>query len=333
MALGIDIYRYQTVTDWDAVKRHGVSFVYVKGTDGGKPAIVRADNQVRGAHSVGIPVGLYHYAQLTPSPETQADVLTAEVRRLGATGLPPALDLEEPHKAGAVARDFAHRFLARMRANGFDQVTLYANTSMLTGIDALQIDDDPNVLIWAAAYGPNDGRRHPLGYRGRVTIHQYTSVGRVPGISGDVDLNESSTLEWIKGEDDVTVDELLKTELVWWNGNKATIREILTESFIVSRGLRGVPAFAGETEPVQLPPLVNISTALAGLSDDEVKVVTALQSTSGAVLGALAEILTGLQSVDGSPSDEQMARLQQGLAASLGGAYTVTITKTDQNGS
>lgn len=209
MALGIDIYRYQTVTDWNAVKRHGVSFVYVKGSDGGGPAQVRADNQVRGAQSVEIPVGLYHYAQLTPSPEAQADVLTGEIRRLGATGLPPALDLEEPHKAGAAAREFTNRFLARMRRNGFERVTLYANVSMLTGINALQIDDDPNILIWAAAYGPNDGRRHALAYRGRVDIHQYTSVGRVPGISGDVDLNESLTFP-LGGNEVALKDELIK---------------------------------------------------------------------------------------------------------------------------
>lgn len=192
MALGIDIYRYQTVTDWNAVKRHGVSFVYVKGTDGGKPAIVRADNQVRGAKSVGIPVGLYHYAQLSPSPEEQADILTGEVRRLGALGLPPALDLEDPHRPGPLARDFAFRFLTRLRSNGFDAVTLYGNTSMLNGISAATLGV-PNTVVWLAAYGPNDGKRHPHSYRGKVNIHQYTSVGAVPGISGQVDLNELLT--------------------------------------------------------------------------------------------------------------------------------------------
>lgn len=192
MALGIDIYRYQTVTDWQAVKRHGVAFVYVKGTDGGGRAQVRADGQTRGAQSVGLPVGLYHYAQLSPSPEVQADVLTAEVHRLEAYGLPPALDLEDPHKPGAAARDFAYRFLTRLRANGFDHVTLYGNTSMLTGIDAGTLGV-PNTVIWLAAYGSNDGARHPHAYRRQVDIHQYTSVGTVPGIAGRVDLNESLT--------------------------------------------------------------------------------------------------------------------------------------------
>lgn len=206
MALGIDIYRYQTVTDWSAVTRHGVSFVYVKGTDGGRVAQQRADGQVKGAQDAGLPVGLYHYAQLSPKPEIQADVFTAEILRLGATGLPPALDLEDPHKPGAAAWDFAHRFLTRLRTNGFQKVTLYANTSMLAGIQADTLGV-PNTLIWAAAYGPNDGQRHPLAYRGRVDIHQFTSEGTIPGITGRVDLNESFTEDIPTGDDDVALSQ------------------------------------------------------------------------------------------------------------------------------
>jgi GH25 family lysozyme M1 (1,4-beta-N-acetylmuramidase) len=195
MALGIDIYRYQTVTDWAAVKRHGVSYVYVKATDGGGYAMARADGQVRGAQSVGIPVGLYHFAQRAPSPEAQADILAAECRRLDTT-LPPALDLEDDPPHGLTwprpeARQFALRFIARLRWHGFDQVTLYASVSMLHDIGApAMAETDPGLVIWAAAYGRNDGKRYPLAYRGRANIHQYTSVGAVPGITGRVDLNE-----------------------------------------------------------------------------------------------------------------------------------------------
>lgn len=202
MASGIDIYRYQTVTDWGAVKRAGVTFVYVKGTDGGGLAPVHADGQVRGAQGVQIPVGLYHYAQLSPSPETQADVLTAEVRRLGATGMPPALDLEAPFGPNTAARQFAQRFLNRLRANGFPVVTLYANTSMLAGIGADTLGV-PGLKIWAANYGVNDGKRHSYSYSGHVDIHQYTSSGRVAGITGLVDMNESLTNITSREENDM----------------------------------------------------------------------------------------------------------------------------------
>lgn len=264
MGLGIDIYRYQTVTDWDAVKRHGVAFVYVKGTDGGAPAIVRADNQVRGARSVGIPVGLYHYAQLTPSPEAQADMLTGEVRRLGATGLPPALDLEDPHKPGGAARDFAARFLRRMRANGFDRVTLYANTSMLTGIGApAMFDKDPSVVIWAAGYGVNDGKRHPLTYKGRVDIHQYTSVGAVPGISGLVDLNESFTDITSSRGADVELGDKIK----FWDGFEITVSEALGGSWQLANNLSARPTRPGGQADTT-PWITQLFSELAALRSD-----------------------------------------------------------------
>lgn len=214
MSLGIDIYRYQTVTDWNAVRRHGVSFVYVKGSDGGGPAIVRADSQVRGAQGVGLPVGLYHYAQLSPSPEAQADVLHREVQRLGAFGLPPALDLEDPFRPDGTARDFTLRFLARLHQLGYPKVTLYANVSMLKGIGASTIDDDPSVVMWVANYSVNDGQRHSLNYSGRVDVHQYTSKGSVNGISNWTDLNEALTNALFEGVDDMpTAEEVAKA--VW----------------------------------------------------------------------------------------------------------------------
>lgn len=248
MALGIDIYRYQKVTDWTAVKRHGVSFVYVKGTDGGGVAQVRATAQVRGAQAAGIPVGLYHYAQLSPSPEVQADVLTGEVHRLDATGLPPALDLEKPHQPGAVARDFADRFVNRLRRNGFRRVTLYANTSMLTGIGAHLIDD-PDLVIWAASFGPNDGRLHPLNYSGDVDIHQYTSVGTVPGISGLVDLNESLTDKlFSRGVRDVELTDKIRFD----DGREVTVSKTMAESwqnsYDILAGVRTLLAAAGNNQ-------------------------------------------------------------------------------------
>ncbi|RSM90481.1 hypothetical protein DMH04_03165 [Kibdelosporangium aridum] len=253
MALGIDIYRYQTVTDWNAVRGSGVSFVYVKGSDGGGPALVRADAQVRGAQSVDLPVGLYHYAQLSPSPEAQANVLTAEVRRLDATGLPPALDLEDPHRPGPAARDFAFRFLNQLRANGFQSVTLYANTSMLTGINADTIGV-PNTIVWAAQYGPNDGRRHPLRYNGRANIHQYTSVGGVPGISGQVDLNESLT-ELPGADMPLTQDDINRVANAVWEQHRPLLHDwsVMNPMWVWLVGAN-MGAWEAATRPFPPPP-------------------------------------------------------------------------------
>lgn len=197
---GIDLYeKYNRVYDWAALAR-AVSFVYIKGTDGGGLANVPADRYVKAAQDHGIPVGLYHFAELTPSPEAQADVAGRKARELGATDLPLALDMEAPFKPGTAARDFTRRFAARLRANGFAHICLYASVSMLDTLVTSDYD-----VVWAARYGPNDGRRHEnVGFSG-WTIHQYTSVGEIAGVAGPVDLNFALGPFW--ESDDMVSDQ------------------------------------------------------------------------------------------------------------------------------
>jgi GH25 family lysozyme M1 (1,4-beta-N-acetylmuramidase) len=332
---GIDIYdRYQDITNAVALRDSPYDFAYVKGTDGGGPANVRPDAFVNQLKAIGLPVGLYHYAQLSPSPEAQADVLTAAVRRTGATGLPPALDLEDPHPATFASRPFAERFLLRLVRNGYRQVTLYANTSMLNGIRAWELHDvirraGGELLVWAANYGNNDGAytasdatRLRGAYPHPVWVHQYSSTVAVPGVSGRVDGNK---MLHPLGEDDMTPDELMNHEITWHDGKKARVGTILSEVYIASRGLRGVPAFDGDETAVQLPPLVGIRVGVDGLGDDESNIVAALN-------GAKGDLLTAIAAIDGQPSDEQIAALAQMLGEQLGGEYTVTIQRNDTPG-
>lgn len=201
----VDIYdRYQDITDVAAFAA-ATDAVYLKGSDGGAPGPVRADAFAKVMRDTGTPFGLYHYAQFNPSPEQQARVLAAEVNRLGATGLPPALDLEAPFLPNQTARDFAYRFLTELQRLGFDAVTLYANTSMLTGIRAWTLGV-PGLRIWAATYGNNDSDfdqddrdRLARQYPHPVWLYQYSSTGRVPGIPQNTDLNMFMTVD--EGDD------------------------------------------------------------------------------------------------------------------------------------
>lgn len=183
MAKGIDIYRYQTVDNWQQLKNSDVTFIYVKHTDGGGPASVHADNQVNGAKRVGIPVGGYHYAQLTPSPEDQADILINEIERLGSKDLVPMLDIETPFVPNEAAKNFGIRFCRRIAARGY-RPGVYTSDSFASVIRPDTWDTNP--VLWIARYG---SKPKTTGY----DIHQYADNGSVPGISGLVDLNESYT--------------------------------------------------------------------------------------------------------------------------------------------
>lgn len=199
--LGIDVHPYyQRGLNFAAVKREGrIKFVWVKLSDGGAPYMkivgkteyfpAQMTNQARDA---GLLVGGYHYAQLSPSPEDQADVFTREVRGLAATDIPPALDLEEPFVPGSEALSFAVRFLRRMLENGFPRVALYASTSML---GSFHVDSyfDERVLIWVANPSGVPGAYKNKYYRGRADVHQYDQL-EIPG-SGTLvlDLNHVIT--------------------------------------------------------------------------------------------------------------------------------------------
>jgi hypothetical protein len=64
-------------------------------------------------------------------------------------------------------------------------------------------------------------------------------------------------------EDDMTPQEFLDTKVRWWDGHEVAVKDILAEVFVAARGLGGKPAFADQKAAVQLPPLVDIKTAVA----------------------------------------------------------------------
>lgn len=254
--LGIDISRHQpsAAINWDILK-HAVGFVWVKGTDGtGRAPVEWADRKVRDAKAAGIPVGLYGYAQLG-SPEAQADALYEECVRLNAFGIMPALDLEDPHPATAASRPFAVRYLKRLKVRGVPRPVLYGNKSMLNAINADSIRTEvPGTIIWLAEYGGNNGTRRPQTYRGHVDVHQYTSVGRLPGYNGDLDLNESfNNLIFSSAEDDVDLNDPMR-DFIW--PHNAEVKDT------VGSTLANTQSYAADLAKNKVPTIIEKLTAI-----------------------------------------------------------------------
>lgn len=183
MAEGVDLYGlYNKVTDWNAVRAAGIEFAWIKLSDGNTN---RDDyGYVAAGRSVGIVMGGYHYAQ-PGDPIAQANRLIDRCSAYGALDLAPALDLEDPFVPGAAAIDFSIRFLNHVAARGHVPC-LYANNSMLNGVLGPVRAAVPGLKVWGARYGANLTVPHD--------VHQYTSTGRVSGITGDVDRNRGSLL-------------------------------------------------------------------------------------------------------------------------------------------
>ena len=196
---GIDISRWQSGIDWSAARAGGVSFAFVKATEGGDRRDPRFDAHWNAAAAAGVPAGPYHFWYFCTTPERQADWVIANVpRRPGA--LPPVLDIEyTPFSPTCTVRPPAARvrrdmdvFLERLtrhygtrpviyttiefyEANGFGDVT--GEDFWLRGTAK-----DPTTL-----YGRSDWR-----------FWQYSGTGLAPGIPGQVDLNcfNGSVADW-----------------------------------------------------------------------------------------------------------------------------------------
>lgn len=91
--LGIDVSAHQGDIDWPTVRSAGVSFAYIKATEGvGHTDDAFATNWTS-SRSAGVARGAYHYFTLCSSGTDQADAFLAAAPPDDAS-LPPAVDLE-----------------------------------------------------------------------------------------------------------------------------------------------------------------------------------------------------------------------------------------------
>jgi len=90
---GIDVSRYQGSIDWQAIAAQGVTFAYIKTTEGSSYTDPFLDKNIRGAQENGIADGAYHYFSTQSGGKTQADNFLAAVAPYHLS-LPPALDFE-----------------------------------------------------------------------------------------------------------------------------------------------------------------------------------------------------------------------------------------------
>jgi GH25 family lysozyme M1 (1,4-beta-N-acetylmuramidase) len=191
---GTDIYaRFQPGINFTEMFNAGERVTIVKMSNSTGPADHSPTGYVNGAHDAGFRVGGYHYAMGT-NPTANADAfVTALLANPHAIDVAPALDYEDASLPTSAAgrRAWCATFFARLKARlpQLDQVMLYASGSVLAAMGASLVQvPGLHVLIWDAEYSANDGIQHTRHYwTGATAVHQYTSNGRVAGISQVVD--------------------------------------------------------------------------------------------------------------------------------------------------
>jgi len=90
---GIDVSHYQGTINWTEVASGGISFAYIKATEGGNFVDPRFAENWAGAEAAGLSRGAYHFFTLCSSGAEQAANFLNNVP-VESDALPPALDLE-----------------------------------------------------------------------------------------------------------------------------------------------------------------------------------------------------------------------------------------------
>lgn len=320
MSLGVDLHPYyQRSINWQGlanatINGSRVDYGWVKVSDGGAAytktvsgVTYYPSTMVNGLKGVGRKVGAYHYAQPSPDPETQADILLREARRLGAMDLAPMLDLEAPFAADNAAKAFAIRFLKRVAAAGVKPgVYMSASFAKTLRPDQWGI---PNLVIWIARYGAKPEAAGSAQYLGRYDVHQYSSTEDLAGLT-DVDVNWAYTTNHylMTGDEDLTPEE--HNRQIWI---EQALRTVVRE---VTGNLGGDPSFDSTMEFVGpldgFPSLINPSKRFTPAAFQQY-----IDQHTGQVLDKVNILTDLLAKQNGVTADDIAAALRTGLVADL----------------
>ncbi|AYD00857.1 GH25 family lysozyme [Neorhizobium sp. NCHU2750] len=197
---GIDLSKWNgTDIDWQTVKKSGVAFVFLKGTEGKDRIDSAFETNWRNAAAAGIPHAAYHFYYFCSTPEEQADWFIANVPK-EANMLPPVVDMEWNHASptcqlkpdAATVRDVMGRFMARLEAYYGKKPIIY--TSVDFHRDNL-VGAFKDHQFWLRSVAAHPSQIYPDR---KWAFWQYTGTGIVPGIKGETDLNvfSGSTKDW-----------------------------------------------------------------------------------------------------------------------------------------
>lgn len=183
--------------DFRAMRKAGVYGALLKVSEGRSFVDQTFKGRAEAARQAGVRVGGYHFARPAGDPLEQATLFAHNLGRVQRRDLHPALDLEvnDNHLSPAELYAWARSFGSHVHAMTGARVLWYTYPAFLAAQHWTRTLES-GAGLWIAAYGPNDGHDHGVAavdlkpWR-RCVAHQYTSVGRIAGVNGNVDLSHA----------------------------------------------------------------------------------------------------------------------------------------------
>lgn len=194
----LDVSRYQgkiTLDGWRKVKAFGYKGVMLKTVSTNHKLSKRADGlyidptferNYRNARAAGLDVGVYYYTYATSEAMADAELaLVREAVRGKELTMPVCVDVEENKLKKLSTLDLTNVVayaLEKVEAMGF-----YAQLYTYTHYSNMELDMGRLANRWDVWLSDTTGHAPAVGYH--YNAHQHNCEGRVPGISGNVDLN------------------------------------------------------------------------------------------------------------------------------------------------
>lgn len=191
---GIDVSDWQGTIDWEAVAADGIEFVIVRmGYRGYETGRMVADTMyesyIRGATAAGLDVGVYFYSQAITSEEAveEAEYVLQLLDGVTLT-LPVFIDWEYGNSntartklcGGETITQCCIAFCDTIAGSGY-LPGIYLNKKLLD--DIVDADALSTYSMWMAQYCDEPTCHNGFNY------WQYSPVGNVNGISGEVDMD------------------------------------------------------------------------------------------------------------------------------------------------
>lgn len=201
---GIDVSKFQGEIDWEKVAADGVQFAFVRvgyrgyGAEGKLVEDEYYEDNIKGALSAGIKVGVYFYSQAITEAEAVEEA-NFVLERIAPYKIecPVVIDVElvgtssnKGRMDGLNAEDRTNvvkKFCETVEAAGYKPMVYH---NMEVGAMKMNLEPLEQYPKWFASY--SDRFYYPYDY----SVWQYTASGSVSGIKGDVDVNISFVPLW-----------------------------------------------------------------------------------------------------------------------------------------
>lgn len=187
---GIDVSAHQGKINWETVANYGIDFAILRITEVGNVIDSQFENNFAGCNKHKIPVGVYKYSYASTVSEARSEARkVVSVLNGRKIQFPVFLDLEHNNQrtlGSESIHKMADAFREIVESAGY-KFGIYCNVDWYNTVICSHLKKHD---FWIARYPANDNgtvveRLRPSAGAG----WQYSSKGKVPGISGNVDMD------------------------------------------------------------------------------------------------------------------------------------------------